>query len=363
MNFHLKYKKYKLKYIELKQKGGSSSDTSTELLTNICLMNEQRCIEIINAMPEILISGEMGIKALKEAAYYCLIEVCSLLLDKGVIINHASYFGETALKNAIICRDTMEKKLELCRLLLSRGANPNHKMPLLEAISRNMVEVARLLLDSGAILEGDDLQLPSLIHCVQYRSIDICRLIFERLAVQIPVIDHSLLSTYCSTALIEAARDPKISDELLELLIHHGANINYANPEFRDGYTALQMAVHQNNKNFFKYIVLLEGVDKTELIRTEFPRGETILHKACRFEDLDTAIFLTEQLPYEIIIQTNHDGLDALTVWGNGCNRLNTRPNKNFTFEEKEDKKVFSDHVNIMFADLKYKNNNIFIFL
>ena len=94
-------------------------------------------------------------RPLHTAVRYDRVDICELLLDAGVNINHTDDVYGTVLTHAVLSGTD----IETCRFLLSKGADPNKSVdyldsPLHGAIERNNLELCQLLIDHGVDTEA-----------------------------------------------------------------------------------------------------------------------------------------------------------------------------------------------------------------
>ena len=95
------------------------------------------------------------------AAYSIHLEAVQVLFDHHVDINSQDRTGWTSLYWILSRCGSKEKFVDMVRLLLELGADPNicdndHSTPLHEASSRGLLEAARLLLSHGAKVDEKD---------------------------------------------------------------------------------------------------------------------------------------------------------------------------------------------------------------
>ena len=102
-----------------------------------------------------------GTTPLGEAANTMQLEVVQLLFEHDADIDTRDIKGQTSLYWILVYRSSSEKFVDMMRLLLELGADPNigtdwHATPLHEASSRGLLEAARLLLIHGAKVNKKD---------------------------------------------------------------------------------------------------------------------------------------------------------------------------------------------------------------
>ena len=99
-----------------------------------------------------------GYTPLSEAAFTMQLEAVQVLFEHNADINSQDREGQTSLHWISAYRGLNEMPVNMLRLLLELGANPNicdnyHRSPLHEASSEGLLEAARLLLSHGAKID------------------------------------------------------------------------------------------------------------------------------------------------------------------------------------------------------------------
>ena len=102
-----------------------------------------------------------GYSPLSEAAFTMQLEAVQILFDHHADINSRDISGWTSLHSILAYCKSKEKFLDMVRLLLELGADPNictnyHTTPLHQASSEGLFEAARLLLSHGAKVDEKD---------------------------------------------------------------------------------------------------------------------------------------------------------------------------------------------------------------
>ncbi|NVN99119.1 MAG: ankyrin repeat domain-containing protein [Geobacteraceae bacterium] len=190
-----------------------------------------------------------GTTALMHAAKGGSLEVIKLLLAHGAVVDEADSSGETALMYA--CRDG---NIDVVRLLLDSGANievrnKQGNTPLL--ISNRNRPVLELLIARGANREAVNNEGSNLLIRAVWNQSKTDEKEFERLLGDLKYIITQTKDIEHRDKKGNTALQTTVSDEILELLIKSGANVNARN--YR-GETALMTAAHGN---YFKSVKIL----------------------------------------------------------------------------------------------------------
>jgi ankyrin repeat protein len=145
------------------------------------------------------------------------------------------------------------ENLEMVRLLLEHGANPNLRggengnfaLPI--AIEKGNLEIVRLLLDRGAnVNRGDHIGASPLRWAIDSENIEMVRLLLDRGA---NIND----SDRYGAPFPNAAYRQNL--EILKLLLERGANINARCNNVVDNRTALHHAVSRERMDIVRYLV------------------------------------------------------------------------------------------------------------
>jgi ankyrin repeat protein len=200
------------------------------------------------------------------------------LLDEGAQIESRAS-GETALMLA-----AQEGHVDIARLLLDRGAildarNNHGNSSLLLASREGREEMVRLLLDRGADIEAVEKEgWTALIMAAWNGEAGIVRVLLERGAN----VNARATDDEGSTALIRGAMAG--SPEVLRLLIEHGADIDARNTS---SCTALMCAVsiQSMQRNDAIRVLLSAGAD----LSLENSGRNRAIHHVLRMRELDVA--------------------------------------------------------------------------
>ena len=140
--------------------------------------------------------------ALHEAAHHGHIKIARVLLDNGINIDEQDINGNTPLSLAAV-----NGKLEISKLLISKGASTELNAPLYRAVNANQIEIVEILLNNGANIDGKDFP----VHAA-------CG------------IDHN---------------------KILQLLLHYQPNLNKKNSR---NYTSQEIALENKRVNSLKML-------------------------------------------------------------------------------------------------------------
>jgi hypothetical protein len=99
-------------------------------------------------------TNRYGGTALIPACHYGHLETVKVLLATAIDVDHVNRLGWTALLEAVILGEGGPKHIEITRLLLARGANPNIAdregiSPLAHAKRRGYAAMAKLIAEAG----------------------------------------------------------------------------------------------------------------------------------------------------------------------------------------------------------------------
>jgi ankyrin repeat protein len=169
--------------------------------------------------------------ALSVAAFNGRLEITRLLLDHGANPNVENDQGLTPLHHVSQGKYTsQEQGVGIARLLLERGVDvnartKNRSTPLLSAAFKGRLEIAQLLLDHGANAKAENEICDTALHLVsggkynsQEHGVGISRLLLKH------GVDVHAHNKYHNTALSVAAFNGRL--EITRLLLDHGANMN-----------------------------------------------------------------------------------------------------------------------------------------
>lgn len=172
------------------------------------------------------------------------------LLKEGASVKAKDDRGRTALNAA-----AYENRIEVVRRLLAAGADVNEadqvpRAPLMTASVHGYVEIVRLVLAAGADVRGtNQYGGNALIPACHYGHVEVVR---ELLKTK---IDVNHVNNLGWTALLETIilsdGGPK-HQEIMRLLLAHGANVNIAD---REGVSPL---AHARRRGYSEMVKLLE---------------------------------------------------------------------------------------------------------
>ena len=127
--------------------------------------------------------NRFGRTALHSAAFSGRLDIVSLLLDYGAVVDAQDHAERTPLSLAATYDDP--DHIEVLRLLLGLGANPNSrdtnwKSPLSLAARLGLENTVKILIDSGALLNSQDLDGETpLTLAAANNHIDVVRLLLK----------------------------------------------------------------------------------------------------------------------------------------------------------------------------------------
>ena len=227
------------------------------------------------------------------------LEVFKVLLQEGANININVYGGP------LIVRAIDIGNLEIVRLLLSNGADPNSTdlegTPILsKAASNGNLEIVILLLESGVDIHIDPHEEfsggPPLFFAISSENLEMIRFLLDRGAdINQPEWYHNRTGLW-----ITVCRNKNI--EISQFLLKNGANPNIrdaggfsGNPN--DGRTPLMCAVNNGNVEMVKLLVS-KGADVHEMNLV----NKTVLDIA---EERGNPEILDELIPYKLSPRKN----------------------------------------------------------
>ena len=184
-------------------------------------------------------SGKTRSRALSDAVRDGHIEAVRLLLDEGIYLNRAdSICGWTALHVALFgyAGRRGDRRLEIIRLLLQAGADPNAAV---RYRNHAMTGAVQLLLQAGADPNTADVRRSTAPLCAAHgnsKHTGAVRLLLQAGA------DVNAANVNGQTPLMAAARNGHI--EALRLLLEAGADVGAANAK---GQTALMSAAQNGH--------------------------------------------------------------------------------------------------------------------
>jgi ankyrin repeat protein len=217
------------------------------------------------------------------------IQAIRLAIANGSNVNKASKLSQPDI--IPLCFACKNQNIELIQILLDSGADINivddeqlGTTPLIIACQQGNTDIVRLLLDSGANINLDcELGFTPLTNACAYEQIEIVRLLVERGAdVNLPCLEgENPLSVSIECENIEIIKillkaptininqiddldEPHLikavlvgSDEIIEMLINSGANVNIAN---ETNITPLMAGVEERNFSAVKILLLNDAI-------------------------------------------------------------------------------------------------------
>lgn len=171
--------------------------------------------------------------------------IVKLLLDSGADADSADLDGVSVIEVAVRQTEDWEANsevdLDIIQLLLHRGADK--RRALREVASMGDTEVAQLLLDSGADVNGSPTAWTSspLVNAAAVGDLKMVRLLLGYGAND------------RSKALVEAARSSNI--ELVRLLLRSGADVNFKETGAYSSFSALEKAAEGDNVEIVSHLL------------------------------------------------------------------------------------------------------------
>lgn len=197
-----------------------------------------------------------------------LFHIVKLLVENGADVNATDIRGATPLHKALL---TGYPDLDVARVLLSNGADPNRKSRgntfLCIAVSEERVEVVRLLLEANADpnLKCDTYRdLTPLHKAVATEQLEVAKLLLDASA------NVNAIRKYGETPLHRAMNTGQ--SEMVKLLLDAGANVNATS---LGGDTPLHRAVNRGEKEVVKSLI-----EAGAMASAKDMHGNTPLHYA-----------------------------------------------------------------------------------
>lgn len=138
--------------------GASINAQAANLDTPWLLAGARGHAELIELMmtraPDLSLRNRYGGNALIPACERAHVEAVKVLLRSGIDVDHVNNLGWTCLLEIVILGDGGARHIEVAKLVLAAGANPNIAdrdgvTPLAHARSRGQTEIANLLIAGG----------------------------------------------------------------------------------------------------------------------------------------------------------------------------------------------------------------------
>ena len=217
-----------------------------------------------------------GNDELLQAAASLDIEAVKRILESGVNPNECKdKYDHPVLESVADAREVTEKHLEIAKLLLAYGADPNlgNYGPFLPSVCymNRSEEMIRLLLEKGA-----DITLPNSEGTSVLQSASLNGMIWLAKAALEKGVDAKYKSQYGHTALHYAAEAQENAVETVDLLLAHGAELNDCNGEWG---TPLFWAAGRGGKvETINHMVKLGAQ-----VNFKTPKGESPIHGAAQY--------------------------------------------------------------------------------
>ena len=206
-------------------------------------------------------------------------EIARLLIDAGADVNYVEQNDK--VKVPVLISAICKSNVEMVKLLLSKGANPNcervfpngtRDSALSDSISQwPNNEIARLLIDAGAdvnyVKQTDKVKAPVLISAISESNVAIVKLLLSKGA-----------DPNCERVLPNGTRDSALSDsidrwpndEIARLLIDAGADVNYVEQNDKVKVPVLISAICKSNVEMVKLLLSKGANPNCERV---FPNG------------------------------------------------------------------------------------------
>ncbi len=212
--------------MEVSVKRGKKTDSTAELFAAV--KNENASVnqikELLDAGAKINAVDQVRRTALMHAAFRGKLEVCKLLLSRGAFDQSKDVLGNTAL-NLSGSKELymLFKKRKKCRVIEKMLSDKDkYTESLMSCIFSGSVKVCKLLLDRGASLEtADEWGDTPLIRAIQRGKLEICKLLLDRGA------SPKTVNKSGTTPLIAAIREKSL--EVCKLLLDRGASLETVN--------------------------------------------------------------------------------------------------------------------------------------
>lgn len=204
------------------------------------------------------------------------VTLCEWLLDQGAYINAANpeggvvrgSFGTYGVR-------TEDKKIEI-----KVQENGNGQTPLHLAVESNFLDVARLLLNRGARVDGKDIRDRTPL----YFAIGLEHTEMVALLVQFKADIHAPAGKLGCSFLNRAVNSGNL--EIVKLLIENGADINDRRGIYGESETAMHMAVEDEKKEILEYLLekgadtnIINSRNQTPLQLTKYQNYEDLLYE------------------------------------------------------------------------------------
>lgn len=202
-------------------------------------------------------------------------EIARVLIDAGADVNHIEQgsTGKAKTKTPILSNAISKGNVEIVKLLLSKGADPNCERVYddgqrYSALRDSIIEwpndeIARMLIDAGADINyveqntKDGLRCPILISAIAKSNVELVKLLLSKGA------EPNCKRVFDSGSQFSALRD-SISqwpnDEIAKMLINAGSDVN---------------SVEQNAKDGLRCSILISAISKknVELVKLLLSKG------------------------------------------------------------------------------------------
>ena len=218
-----------------------------------------------NGWPAILYVGASRLRDWEPGAEQRLADVAALLLSHGADANAAATVGMYSLP-AFYFAAGCSNQPKVARLLLEAGANPNDGESLFHAAENMFVECLEMLLEYGGDLNSVDHHGHNtpLFYVLKYTRLDSVPWLLEHGA------DPNICNGEELQTALHAAAQRGCNDDILTLLIEHGANIDAPDA---DGATPLRLAEIRGKHRVVELLQRHGSMDSAEQRRASAGEG------------------------------------------------------------------------------------------
>jgi hypothetical protein len=298
MNYYLKYKKYKTKYINLlKQKGGSVTTTNKEKYQILLEKGERLTREDVYNIPSediynIIVDEEYESESQK--VYFL-----RLLFDRGAISQERQNSLGSPDPAFVIIRNFLilcifKQDIELCRIFIEYGIRRYHEYMIIYDEEKDIVQCTE------EFINWFDTYAKKTTPGGMGHENRLIKKIYSKYAW----IDATVFN---DTVLMMASRINNL--DIIRLLLENRADLTRKN---RNEDNAFSIAIKFGHIETCQMLFLDFNVNLNE----KYKYGDTALHLACRQKNLELAKWLVENMISETSLEKNVFGRLAFKEWG-----------------------------------------------